>query len=161
MSSSINDVQCIIQTPRYTTNSAPKIVYRNICKTRNGRYKIVKSLKGEIIDFGTFKTRHNAVYERDLLEKYDWDYELLVESGNIKTPFTDNDLPPWPVTRKKHLWGVGGVYYVHKHTNPWTRVWQVRVKYKGHMNHFGYFNDPFSGSMVFELIRDEINKVTP
>ena len=41
-------------------------------------YTIQKAIDGRVFDFGTFKTIRAAREERDLLEKYNWDYDLLI-----------------------------------------------------------------------------------
>ena len=42
-------------------------------------YTIQKVIDGRVFDFGTFKTIRAAREERDLLEKYNWDEDLLME----------------------------------------------------------------------------------
>lgn len=52
---------------------------RYVYKTACGRYAIVKMIQGKLKYFGAFTTLDAAKRERDLLEKYDWDEELLLE----------------------------------------------------------------------------------
>ena len=50
-----------------------------IKKTRNGRYTINKRINGKMTHFNTFTNLIDAINERDLLIKYNWDYDLLCE----------------------------------------------------------------------------------
>ena len=52
---------------------------RYVYKTAWGRYAIVKMIQGKLKYFGAFTTLDAAKRERDLLEKYEWDEELLLE----------------------------------------------------------------------------------
>lgn len=54
-------------------NDLPKYIihgYKN-------KYIIQKSINGKITKFGTFNTLEEATHERDLLIKYNWNYDLL------------------------------------------------------------------------------------
>lgn len=59
------------------------IIYplRYIRKTPSGKYSISKKINGRTEYFGVYETLAIAVQERDLLVKYDWDYNLLCEHG--------------------------------------------------------------------------------
>ena len=57
------------------TENKNKYVY----KTAWGRYAIIKNIQGKLHYFGAFTTLEAANRERDLLEKYEWDEELLLE----------------------------------------------------------------------------------
>ena len=41
------------------------------------RYNIKHKENGSTVNYGLFNTIHEAMYERDLLEKYNWDYEIV------------------------------------------------------------------------------------
>ena len=65
-------------------NNWRKFIYRHqyIQKNRSGSYGIYKDFKDENgnnyrLQFGTFNTFEEAQKERDLLIKYDWDFEAL------------------------------------------------------------------------------------
>ena len=68
------DINLKQQRKRVTENKN-RYVYKTAC----GRYAIVKMIQGELKYFGAFTTLDAAKRERDLLEKYDWDEELLLE----------------------------------------------------------------------------------
>lgn len=149
----------------YTPNDDAQKVYKNIVKTQGGRYKIVKAINGKFTDFGTYITKTNAVYDRDLLDSVDWDYDLLCEMELNNPPFTDDDLPHFPGPRSKGgrpsggLFGFKGVQYNLKRNYPWTRVWKVSVTYNRHRNFISHFNDPLSGEIVYDFIRNEIDNL--
>ena len=50
-----------------------------IQKTPAGNYRIEKWVKGKSEHYGTYTTLFDAILERDLLIKYNWDYDLLCE----------------------------------------------------------------------------------
>ena len=68
------DINLKQQRKRVTENKN-RYVYKTAC----GRYAIVKMIQGKLKYFGAFTTLDAAKRERDLLEKYDWDEELLLE----------------------------------------------------------------------------------
>lgn len=45
----------------------------------NDKYAVHKKINGKTIHFGTFNTLEEAIHERDLLIKYKWNYDLLIE----------------------------------------------------------------------------------
>ena len=46
----------------------------------------------------------DALFERDFLVKYDWDYDLLVEQiDDTENPYYDVNLPPYPQRKIKNL----------------------------------------------------------
>lgn len=57
---------------------------RYIYKDKSGSYAVLKKINGKMERFGTFKRLEDAINERDLLIKYDWDFELLCEYGNTE-----------------------------------------------------------------------------
>lgn len=61
------------------TNS--KTNERYIHKIHRG-YAIIKSVNGKLQYFGIFDKLEDAILERDLLEKYNWDLELVCECSN-------------------------------------------------------------------------------
>jgi group I intron endonuclease len=42
--------------------------------------------------------------------------------------------------------------------NPEGRCWKSRIRYKGHHNPLGYYEDPISASLVYNLVKKEIYK---
>lgn len=63
---------------------------RYIIKTKTGSYAIKKVINGKFIHFNTFKTLDLALSERDLLEYYKWDYELLIYCEGTYNNLMDN-----------------------------------------------------------------------
>lgn len=51
--------------------------YRNICKDKNGKFVIVRTHNHKKEHYGTYNTLNEALAERNLLEKFDYDYEEL------------------------------------------------------------------------------------
>jgi hypothetical protein len=49
-----------------------------------------------------------------------------------------------------------GTWYLHKVLNPWKKVWRTQIRYNGKMIPLGYFNDPISGEIVYDLVFKEI-----
>ncbi len=50
---------------------------RYISRSRNGNYRIQKSVHGVKGHYGTFKTIEEAREERDYLESIEWDYDNM------------------------------------------------------------------------------------
>ena len=51
-----------------------------------------------------FTNIEDALYERDMLKKCNWDYELLVETINDNNnPYYDMTLPPYPERKIRHI----------------------------------------------------------
>lgn len=63
----------------WSTNYKYKNPMRNINKTSSGNYRITKCIKGDKNSYGTFESLEECKRERDLLEKYDFDFNKLVE----------------------------------------------------------------------------------
>ena len=78
---------------------------RYIRITRAGNYKIVKWLNVDgvkkMVYFGTFSTIDKAMKERDLLEQYNWDLELVCECSDEGMAFLDG-IKPLKSTFTKH-----------------------------------------------------------
>lgn len=51
-----------------------------------------------------------------------------------------------------------GTSYTVKTQNPWTRVWHTAITYNKTKTSLGYFNDPISGEIVYNIVWDEIYK---
>lgn len=52
-----------------------------------------------------------------------------------------------------------GTYYQKKKVNPWCKVWVTQIAYNGANNVLGYFNDPISGEMVYNIVFKEIHNL--
>jgi len=74
--------------PKQFKNPSPCIQ-----KTPYGKYKIVKSINGEKNYFGTFNTLEDAVSEKELLGKYNWDLEKVCECSDEGDSFLDGVKP--------------------------------------------------------------------
>ena len=62
--------------------------------------------------------------------------------------------------RKKWSSKWPGAYYAEKKQNPWTRVWVSSIRcLGGTQKQLGCFNDPYSASLVYFLVLEEITKV--
>lgn len=57
----------------------------------------------------------------------------------------------------RSLFGFTGATYHHKKANPWTKVWCSLISYKKHRTPLGYFNDPLSANLVYNLVKEELN----
>ena len=142
---------------KYTPNSNPAIVYRNIDNINN-RYQIKKNNQL----YASFKNLTDAVHERDILENIDWDLDLLVEQEHTQPTYTEEDLPPFPEAngnKRKLIKGRLGFYgasYINRDQNPWTRVWQTNISIKGHRTYLGTFTDPLSAQIVYLGTKQEI-----
>ena len=62
--------------------SRPSLTGERYIRKLHGRYCIQKWVNGKCEHFGSFKSLEDAIKERDLLIKYDWDLELLCECLN-------------------------------------------------------------------------------
>ena len=60
--------------PKHETHTNEKYIY-----PVKGGYFIGRNVNGNDEYHGFFKTLEEAIHERDLLIKYNWDYDLLVE----------------------------------------------------------------------------------
>lgn len=64
----------------WSTNYKYKNPMRNIYRTSRGnRWYISKKINGELINFGSFIDLNECKKERDLLEKYNYNLDLLME----------------------------------------------------------------------------------
>ena len=60
--------------------------------------------------------------------------------------------------RGRGLFGFTGGYFSRKNTNPWNRVWQASLRINNKKIFFGYFEDPLSCNIVYDLVKEEIYK---
>ena len=79
-------IQALMKRDYGLANNWKPFPYTHISKTSelyihdsNGRFMILKEINGNLIYFGTFDTLEDAIAERDLLIKYDWDYDVICE----------------------------------------------------------------------------------
>lgn len=54
------------------------------------------------------------------------------------------------------LFGFTGCTYKVKNQNPWTRVWNARIRYNKYRTSLGVFEDPLSCEIVRNLIKEEL-----
>jgi group I intron endonuclease len=57
--------------------------------------------------------------------------------------------------RGKGLFGFTGVIF-HKNHNPEKKCWQSKIQYNNHNTSLGYYQDPLSGEIVYNLIFNEL-----
>lgn len=57
----------------------PSVTYNHIYKTPYGKYHIKKCIDGKNKHFGSFNSYENAQKEVELLKKYNWDLQTVVE----------------------------------------------------------------------------------
>ncbi len=50
----------------------------------------------------------------------------------------------------------GTCFYRSLNILPWQKVWISRISYNGHSKSLGYFEDPLSASIVYNLVRKEL-----
>lgn len=82
--------------------------YRYIFKYNTG-YRILKNNN----DYGSYKDVRDALYDRDLLEQLDWDYEALLNYDvNVDNPYYHMELPPF-THKAKHIATIPPVYRVY------------------------------------------------
>jgi group I intron endonuclease len=55
----------------------------------------------------------------------------------------------------KNLFGFTGFYKL-KDRNPWVRVWNSTISYKGNPKSLGLFNDPLSCDIIYNFVKEEI-----
>lgn len=80
-------------------------------KTPEGNHRYLISIprralpKGQNIELVRGYTNlEDALYERDFLEKHNWDYDLLVETINDKNnPYYNMELPPYPERKIRNI----------------------------------------------------------
>lgn len=79
-----------------------------------------------------------------------------------KHPFYGKKLPNETCKKMSDAWkgrglfGFSGTRYGKKQNNPWTRVWQSYISYHGHRTYLGMYNDPYSASLVYTLVKEEL-----
>ena len=59
-------------------------------------------------------------------------------------------------SKKNNKCGFPGTRYSNKNLNPWRKVWQSLIRWKGKQIYLGNFQDPLSASIVYKLVLDEI-----
>lgn len=59
----------------------PHFMNRKYIYENNGRYTVSKMIEGHTISYGTFNTLKEAISERDICIKCNWDFDLIVEEG--------------------------------------------------------------------------------
>lgn len=69
----------VINRFRSIKNVEDRHIIKYVTKSGYTSYRIQKWLDGKLCSFGCFRSIGNARTERDLLEKYGWDYDLLLE----------------------------------------------------------------------------------
>lgn len=85
----------------WSTNYQYKNPMRNIYKNNKHSWIVSKMVDGKVTCFGTFKSIEEAQKERDLLEKYDWNLDRLVEHDDGEYSYLD-DKKSTRILFKKH-----------------------------------------------------------
>jgi hypothetical protein len=114
-----------------------RFFYRNIIREGN-HYSIRKGNK--VVN--TFVSLENALAERDLLEKYDWDYEsLIMTEYELENKYLNMELPEFPKLRSqgaykgiKHKTRNNYVYYISN-----AKRYQIRKTRDGVAKSFGNY----------------------
>lgn len=57
------------------------------------------------------------------------------------------------------IFGFSGVTFRNKHILPGGKVWFASIKWKGKSTSLGYYHDPFSGELVYKLVKKELYNV--
>lgn len=55
------------------------------------------------------------------------------------------------------LFGFTGILF-HKNNNPEVKCWQSRIKFRDNVKSLGLYNDPYTASLVYKLVWNEIYK---
>lgn len=63
-----------INSLKHSSKGVDRYIYKDKCG-----FVIHKSINGKLKYFGRYRSRENARKERDLLEEYGWDEDLLME----------------------------------------------------------------------------------
>lgn len=61
--------------------------------------------------------------------------------------------------RGNGLFGFTGAVYKFKNRDPSMKVWQSYIRYNKRRNSLGYFNDPLSCQIVYDLVLEEISRI--
>ena len=79
-------IEALMKRDYGIANNWKSLPYNHVSKTKepyihnsNGRFMILKDINKKQEYFGTFDTLEDAIAERDLLIKYDWDYDVICE----------------------------------------------------------------------------------
>ena len=90
-------IQALMKRDYGIANNWKPYPYTHISKTSelyihnsNGRFMILKEINKKMEYFGTFDTMEDAIAERDLLIKCNWDYDVM-ESIDEGDSWIDND----------------------------------------------------------------------
>lgn len=76
----------------WSTNHKYVNPMRHIYKSNEHSWIVSKLVNGKVTCFGSFKSVEEAQKERDLLEKYDWNYDLLVEHDTMDYSYLNGKL---------------------------------------------------------------------
>ena len=118
-----------------------KHIYRYIWKIK-GRYRIVKNNKS----YGSFTKLENALLERDILEDYNWDENILTNIETItKNRYLEMDLPPFKKQTKQKL-----PKYIRKR----GKGYLIQKSINGQTVHFGTYNTLKEASYIRMLLED-------
>lgn len=151
----------LIELPEYSPYDNPKKVYKYIypCSGRaKGKWAIIKKINEKDEYFGHFETLVDAITERDILIKCEWDVEVACQYPPQKPRIDSEDLPPFPGKRNKGSFGFIGATYRNRHGNPEYRVWSTQIYHNKHVKTLGCFEDPLSASLVNRIVKKEINQ---
>ena len=76
----------------WSTNHRYRRPLRNIQKTKHGNYKVYKMINGVNTYFGTYHSLEEAIEVRRLVEKYNGDWDLMVEEPFEEETFLDDKI---------------------------------------------------------------------
>lgn len=126
--------------------------------------------RGYLCDNQTFKRLHRELMKPillDVLEDLFPDKNWIVHhkddnklNNDILNLFIMTNQEHTSLHKKKELGKQRGKYkgtwYTNKTRNPWTRVWTSGIKYNGKLKSLGYFEDPLSAEIVYNLVFEEL-----
>lgn len=119
-----------------------KHIYRYIWKIK-GRYRVVKNNK----TYGSFTKLENALLERDLLEDYNWDENILADIETItKNRYLEMDLPPF----KKQIKSSKLPKYIRKR----GKGYLIQKSINGQTIHFGTYPTLTEASYARMILED-------
>lgn len=88
--------------------------------------------------------------------KHSLETRLLISKGNKgKTISGETRLKISRSQRGNGLFGFTGAA-LKKYINPERKPWQARIRHNGHTKSLGYFQDPLSANIVYDLVLNEI-----
>jgi Icc-related predicted phosphoesterase len=98
------------------------------------------------------------LYEEEKLSTYEIANILNCDQKKISKILKENNIKirNGRDNQKQGLFGFRSARYIKRSKIPWEKTWQCRIVYNRNRKSLGFFNDPLSCEIVYNLVKEEL-----